>query len=394
MIALCIKIIYVFRKLKGKLKYMIEKIKYFFVKKEYSQELNENYDSAYDTVSRFRMRNNNSCSKINLEEKIDLSIIIPVYNAEKYIKKCIDSIINQSTKYKIEVICVNDGSTDNSLQILKLYNDNRLRIYTQDNSGAAKARNMGINLAIGKYIMFVDSDDFIVDSSINILLDTAYNRDADIVAGNIKKYIERFNILISSKSHKSFETSNLLKMCNNTEGAPWGKIYKKSLWDEVRFHEGYAFEDCIIFLNIYPKVENFVYINNYIYCFRTSNSSLFKRSLNEKKCIDSFWGVLASYEMIPNKEIITNSYIQLFVWHLSAIMYERIKDLSSLELKKALICLSKELIFKILNNKKIKSNIFEGKNSILYNRLIEVLKTGTLKEWEQISKIILLSGEI
>lgn len=98
--------------------------------------------------------------------------------------------------------------------------------------------------------------------------------------------------------------------------------------------------------------------------------------------------------MIPNKEIITNSYIQLFVWHLSAIMYERIKDLSSLELKKALICLSKELIFKILNNKKIKSNIFEGKNSILYNRLIEVLKTGTLKEWEQISKIILLSGEI
>ena len=206
--------------------------------------------------------------------------------------------------------------------------------------------------------------------------------------------IEKFNLLVPIKFHKSFETDNLLKMCNNSEGAPWGKIYKKELWNNVRFHEGYAFEDCVIFLNIYPIVRKFIYIEDYIYCFRTSSSSLFKRSLNEEVCIDSFWGVLASYEMLLNSKNMTNIYIQLFIWHLSAIMYERIRNLSSVNLKKSIVSLSKQLIFKILDDNCVKEDIFVGKNKKFYNRLIEVLNLDDYNEWEQISKIILLSGEI
>lgn len=91
-----------------------------------------------------------------------ISIIIPVYNTEKYLSRCLDSAINQTLK-DIEIICVNDGSTDNSLDILKEYaaKDNRIKIISKGNEGAAITRNIGINVATGEYIGFIDSDDYV-----------------------------------------------------------------------------------------------------------------------------------------------------------------------------------------------------------------------------------------
>lgn len=394
MVALCVKILYFIKNLKIKLTYLFEKNKYYLLKKDHYKDIKDNYDEAYKIVSGVRDKKENKVKKVNLECKKDLSIIIPVYNSEKYIKSCINSIISQNIKYNIEIICIDDGSTDKSLELIKTIKDDRLKIYTQKNSGAASARNKGLNMATGRYIMFVDSDDFITKDAINKLLDVAYQKNADIVSGNIQKYIEKFDLLISLKTHKKVETDDLLKMCNNSEGAPWGKIYKKELWNYVRFHEGYAFEDCIIFLNIYPTVKKYINIEDNVYCFRSSNSSLFKRSLKDSTCIDSFWGILTAYEMILNKKQMSNKYIQLFIWHLSAIMYERIKNLSSYNLKKSIVILSKQLIFKILDDNKVKTNIFEGPNKYLYIELIRVLKIGDYKEWERICKIILLSEKI
>ena len=98
---------------------------------------------------------------------IDISVIIPVYNAQDYLKKCLDSIINQTLK-DIEIICVDDGSTDNSLEILKEYKlkDERIKIYTQRNSNAGIARNKGIKYATGEYIHFIDADDYLYDENV------------------------------------------------------------------------------------------------------------------------------------------------------------------------------------------------------------------------------------
>ena len=117
-----------------------------------------------------------------------ISIIIPVYNVEKYINRCLDSIINQTYK-NIEIICINDGSTDNSLKILKEYEKNYsfIKIYDQDNSGPAITRNRGIKLVKSKYLMFIDSDDYIDCDYVENFYNNIKNTEYDIVIGGFKK---------------------------------------------------------------------------------------------------------------------------------------------------------------------------------------------------------------
>ena len=133
-----------------------------------------------------------------------VSVIIPVYNAEKYLHECLDSIVNQTLK-EIEIICVNDGSTDNSLSILEEYRqkDNRITILTQENKGAGAARNAGLNIAKGEYLSFLDSDDYFDYTMLNKAYNKAVENNTDIVIfdtivfnSSTKEYIKtpwRFN---------------------------------------------------------------------------------------------------------------------------------------------------------------------------------------------------------
>lgn len=111
---------------------------------------------------------------------IKVSVVVPVYNAENYIKKCIDSLVNQTYK-DIEIIIVNDGSTDNSLEVIRKFDDERIKIIHQQNSGVYLARKKGIETATGEYIMFVDSDDWIEITAIEILINYITMFDAEIV---------------------------------------------------------------------------------------------------------------------------------------------------------------------------------------------------------------------
>ena len=117
-----------------------------------------------------------------------VSIIIPCYNVEKYISACIDSIINQTYK-NIEIICINDGSTDSTGDIIKSYSDDRIVYIEQKNSGVSKARNLGLSVANGEYITFVDGDDLIKIDMIEILVQKMHNYDCDVVfCSYAKKY--------------------------------------------------------------------------------------------------------------------------------------------------------------------------------------------------------------
>lgn len=123
---------------------------------------------------------------IKNEIGVDLSIIIPVYNAQNFLGKCIDSCLGQRTEFSFEVIAVDDGSTDDSLAMLRNYDfDHRLKVIHQKNRGHAGARNAALDVASGSYICFVDSDDFIPRDAVQRLMSRAIELDADIVGGGI-----------------------------------------------------------------------------------------------------------------------------------------------------------------------------------------------------------------
>ena len=117
-----------------------------------------------------------------------ISVIVPVYNVENYIVECISSIINQTYK-NIEIIVVNDGTKDSSIEKLTSINDNRIVIYTKENGGLSSARNYGLNFAHGKYVIFIDSDDYLDVHMLEVLYTNLINSNSDIsICGVYKKY--------------------------------------------------------------------------------------------------------------------------------------------------------------------------------------------------------------
>ena len=120
--------------------------------------------------------------------KNKITIIVPVYNSENYIRRCVDSVLRQSFE-DFELLLINDGSTDGSLKILREYekSDKRIRVINQENMGVAKTRNKGIKLASGKYIMFIDNDDYIENDYINKYYNSIKDTDYDIVIGGYKR---------------------------------------------------------------------------------------------------------------------------------------------------------------------------------------------------------------
>lgn len=191
-----------------------------------------------------------------------LSVIIPVHNTEKYLKKCLDSIINQ-THTDIEIICINDGSTDNSLGILEEYatKDKRIIVISQKNHGQSIARNKGIDMAKGEYIAFVDSDDYLeTEHFYELLLKSAKLNDADIAKGQYKQN--------SDGSVETFINEQIKKDKNNFCLEFCSAIYRNSLIknNNIRFPNYCDMEDpifafyCSILSNKVIIVENANYM--------------------------------------------------------------------------------------------------------------------------------------
>ena len=159
-----------------------------------------------------------------------VSVIVPVYNVEKYLKRCLDSLINQ-TLSDIDIICINDGSKDSSLQILEQYakKDSRIVIYNQENSGVSVARNTGLEYASGEYIGFVDSDDWVDLDFYEKLYNSAKNNNADIaVADFIREHPNKKPKRLKLKEEKIYTTpEDKFMICKvHREGCVWNKIYR------------------------------------------------------------------------------------------------------------------------------------------------------------------------
>lgn len=180
-----------------------------------------------------------------------LSIIVPVYNVEKYLPKCLESLTNQTLK-DIEIICVNDGSMDNSLAILKEFasKDSRIKIIDNQHQGVAKTRNTGIEQATGEYIGFVDSDDFIDIDFFEKLYTSATENNSDIAIASILKHKKFFNIYNAkyTKEETAITIQDKIKLCGDKKHFffyAWNKIYKSSLIknNNIEFSEGQIYED-------------------------------------------------------------------------------------------------------------------------------------------------------
>lgn len=215
-----------------------------------------------------------------------ISVIIPVYNVEKYLSECLDSILNQ-TFNDIEVICVNDGSTDNSLSILKEYQnkDSRIKILTQKNKGAASARNNGLNQAKGKYIYFMDSDDYIENNAFAEIYNLSESKNLDMnifkiisfMEGSEEKFTSTYlemEFLKDLVGDEVFSFRDLGKKMYDLAVTPPGVLFKRDLISDIRFPEGLIYEDNVFFLEAVFNAKRMYFYDKHLYNYRRRNESV------------------------------------------------------------------------------------------------------------------------
>lgn len=179
-----------------------------------------------------------------------ISIIVPVYNVERYLERCVDSIINQ-TYFNCEIILIDDGSTDNSARICDEYKerDSRILVIHKKNGGLSDARNKGIDIAKGKYITFIDSDDFVAEDYLEFLYDLLLSAKADVSVCLYQKY-DKVSDIKKKQGIKKEETvfsgeEAVIDLCyqKNIPNSAWGKLYKRSLFENIRYPRNRLYED-------------------------------------------------------------------------------------------------------------------------------------------------------
>ena len=264
-----------------------------------------------------------------------LSVIIPVYNVEKYLSDCLNSVVNQTLK-DIEIICINDGSTDKSREILQEFadKDSRIKIIDQENKGQAAARNMGMKLAKGEFIGFVDSDDWIAADFYEKLYDSAIKFNADIAAGSIKRcfasgksedWIKYKRNIYTHRIKKKFDLCKIPKY-----HYIWNKIYnrKKLVFADITFEEGIYFEDLEFTHKSLYYLKNFVTVPEVCYYYRDNvNSTVNLKS--DRHYNDLFYAIRKCQQFIKTHNMSVNykyyNWLDKEIWKIFGITFLVIK---------------------------------------------------------------------
>lgn len=226
-----------------------------------------------------------------------VSVILPIYCVEKYLEQCIDSILEQ-TYSGLEIILVNDGSIDNCGDICDRYSmkDSRIRVIHKGNGGVSSARNVGLDTATGEYIAFIDPDDTVHPRYIEILLELCRQYDCDIAQCDFLAVAEDSVKLPFGQKQRIDILNNrqaLSKLCSVNEEVryvvPWGKIYKKSLFDNIRYPLGRIHEDEFTTYLLFWKARKIVISNQYLYYYIQRRTSIMGRkfSINRLDVLDA-----------------------------------------------------------------------------------------------------------
>ncbi|MCM1324617.1 MAG: glycosyltransferase [Acetobacter sp.] len=231
---------------------------------------------------------------------VKVSVIMPVFNTAAYLSQCVESILGQ-TFSDFELICINDGSTDNSAEILASYlqKDTRVQVISQQNQGLSAARNAGMAVAQGEYIAFADSDDYYAPKFLELLLKAQETSGADIVGCEFQKI--RRNTDKIKNVHKvapKFYMNALeilLHKDNFIHFNVWNKLYKRDVIGDICFVPSIYYEDWVFNCCVFERAKGFAWIKEKLYGYRCSNSSIMRSDFNEKKLEDYVIGIREVY---------------------------------------------------------------------------------------------------
>jgi len=216
-----------------------------------------------------------------------VSVIVPVYNVKQYLARCLDSILAQ-TERDLEIICVDDGSSDGSAGILSAYaeRDVRIRVVTQENKGLSGARNSGLDVFTGDWVMFVDSDDWIPPYATETFLKVAAESGAPVVVS--KAYaVDALDVGAKPEPRWTLERPALKRLVGRRkmQSSAWNKFYRADVVRSRRFIEGIYFEDWPFVTELFGDMDCFALVREpmYVYCINGGASSIVRSPFNEKK---------------------------------------------------------------------------------------------------------------
>lgn len=227
--------------------------------------------------------------------QVKISVIVPVYNVEKFLPECLDSLKKQTLR-ELEFICVNDGSPDGSLEILNRYaaEDERFLVVSQENGGLSAARNTGLKYAKGEYVYFIDSDDLIAPDHLENMYDSAKKENADIVINeNFVPFVDSIPAIFEISvifPDGVYEVTPEYILERHKNVTVWTKLYKKSLIldNNISFPVGLIYEDEYFYFATMPYAKKVVQCNTGMYYYRQSGGSIVAKAKNQKRCYDIF----------------------------------------------------------------------------------------------------------
>ena len=212
---------------------------------------------------------------------INVSVIIPVYNSEEYLRKCLDSVVNQTLDSK-EIIIINDGSKDRSLDIIREYEKKYefIKVIDKENEGVSIARNKGIEIARGEYISFVDSDDIIEKNMLAVMFNEARANELDIIECNFQRFEQEDKLVFIGKreiEREILKNNDIIKSFLNfkIKGYLWNKIYRKDLLikNNILFENIICFEDMMFNLKVATYAKRYMKVENNFYKYRITRGS-------------------------------------------------------------------------------------------------------------------------
>lgn len=292
-------------------------------------------------------------AKNEIDLQYDLQVIIPAYNTQKFIGECIDSVLEQKTKYKYLVTVVDDGSKDSTSSILAQYNKTNVsfsnggggytvEIITQQNCGISRARNRALERIKATYVLFLDSDDVLPPNTIELMINTAKANEIDILQGAWYYFEKRSDFDIRIMEHH-LGTSKVRSDGRSLSGFPWGKLYHWKVLEYFKFPEGFWFEDTPVSFILAFMPYRFGTINELVYGYRKNPNGITASAKTAKKAVDSYWITERCLEELPRFGVAYNQYTYEYLLRQSVINWRRTRR-QPRKVRKAIFILTCHLI--------------------------------------------------
>ena len=332
-----------------------------------------------------------------MRKQVKVSVIIPIYNVEDYLRECIESVVHQTLR-EIEIICVNDGTRDNSMDIVKEYasNDGRIIIVNKTNGGLSSARNTGMDIASGEYIYFLDSDDYLKPQALEKLYDLSKENDLDNIFFSAETFFESEEIKQKNLSYVTYynrsreyskvytgqELFTLMEEHNDFKPSACLQMPRKTLLDQygIRFYEGIFHEDNLFSLQNMTVSQRVMCISDKLYMRRMREESIMTSAKELKKSIGYFITIKEYFSFIKEMEI-SKEFAEALVKRMRRF-YSHVIQMGQNA--------TEEAVFHAFHN----GNVQDAMQYLVYAKTASELKKNETKRVKEINKLKKQNREI